>query len=116
MAKGGSVLSGAKGAPPPTPIFCKMLIPGDFKSNDCVRADSKGLAGAFFVRVDWKGLRSSRGLRLEVGGWKFCSGGWELEARGWKFVVGTSMGKPSASLPSVGHGDLRVNGINPPLH
>ncbi len=34
--------------------------------------DCKGLTGAFFVRVHYKGLRSSRGLGLEV-----CSGGWK---------------------------------------
>jgi len=57
----------------PTHFFCKSVIPGNFKSNNFVRVDSKGLAGVFFVRVHSKGV---------VG-----SGGWNLEARGWTFVV-----------------------------
>jgi TonB family protein len=40
----------------PPPLFCKSMIRGDFKSLYFVRADSKGLTGAFFVRVSFKGL------------------------------------------------------------
>jgi hypothetical protein len=32
------------------------VIRGDFKTHDFVRVDSKGLTGAFFVRVSFKGL------------------------------------------------------------
>jgi hypothetical protein len=41
----------------PSPhLFCKSVIRWDFKSNDFVRVDSKGLTGALFVRVSSKGL------------------------------------------------------------
>ncbi len=51
---------------PPTPFFCKNVIPGEFKSNNFARVDSKGLAGAFFVRVHSKGVAGSRGWKLEA--------------------------------------------------
>src|SRR5712692_646555 len=35
------------GVPPHPDIFSKSVIPGDFKSNEFVRMDSKGLAGTF---------------------------------------------------------------------
>jgi hypothetical protein len=40
---------------PPT-LFCKSVIPKDFKTPDFVRVSFKGLTGAFLVRVSSKGL------------------------------------------------------------
>src|SRR6266852_4787789 len=39
---------------PPT-LFCKSVIRWDVKYRHFVRVSSKGLTGAFFVRVDFKG-------------------------------------------------------------
>src|SRR5207245_9137360 len=44
-------------SPPP---FWKSVIPWDFKSNDFVRAHSKGLMGAFFVSAHPKGVTRFR--------------------------------------------------------
>ncbi len=78
------VKEGKEGYPPG--VFCKNVIPGEFKSFAFVRVANTGLTGAFFVRMHSKGLSGSRAWR---------SGLWtpgestglpkpELEARGWK--------------------------------
>ncbi len=82
---------------------------------------SKGLTGAFFVRVHSKGLVGSRGWKSGPGtpvefpvirpGSRNCGTTGlqkpELEARGWKFLGGANMGDPSAALPSTA---LRAGG------
>ena len=42
---------------PPPPYFLYVLIPKDFKFNDFVSMDSKGVRGAFFVSMESKGVR-----------------------------------------------------------
>jgi hypothetical protein len=47
-------------APPLPHPFLHLFIPKGFKSNEIVRADSKGFPGAFFVRANSKGVTSFR--------------------------------------------------------
>src|SRR3989442_5980008 len=48
---------GEGGSPPPLP-FLEVLIPGNFKSNDSVSADSRGFTAPFFASADSKRLAS----------------------------------------------------------
>src|SRR2546426_5296372 len=54
-----TLLPGSPTPPSPHP-FLHLFIPKGFKSNEIVRADSKGFAGAFFVRAHPKGVTSFR--------------------------------------------------------
>ncbi len=44
---------------PPSPIFCKYRFQRYFKSNDLQEWKTKVVMGAFFVRVEDKGLKGS---------------------------------------------------------
>src|SRR3989442_2055034 len=48
---------GEGGSPPPLP-FSVSVIPGNFKSNDSVSADSRGFTAQFFASADSKRLAS----------------------------------------------------------
>src|SRR3989442_8335299 len=48
---------GEGGSPPPLP-FSVSVIPGNFKSNDFVSADSRGFTAPFFASADSKRLAS----------------------------------------------------------
>jgi hypothetical protein len=51
---------------PPTPqVFSEVRILKDFKSNEFVSADSKGVMGAFCGSADSKRLRGKRAVNSE---------------------------------------------------
>src|SRR5713101_5238828 len=49
------------GRAPLPPLFCKSVIPRNFKSNEFVSVHSKGLAGAFLVSVHSKEVAAVEG-------------------------------------------------------
>ena len=58
-------------------VICKSVKMRDFKSNDFVRVDSKGLTDAFFVRVHSKGLTDAN-----AGSWGVNAGSKLVEIAG----------------------------------